>query len=102
MDVALGHTSKVYLGIFTSSLNPCCNGCRTWTGHVLQFKTSSYDVLILVVMDVALGRNKEETGMEDCEVLILVVMDVALGQRGNIIFKVTSDVLILVVMDVAL
>ena len=78
MDVALGHTSKVYLGIFTSSLNPCCNGCRTWTGHVLQFKTSSYDVLILVVMDVALG------------------------QRGNIIFKVTSDVLILVVMDVAL
>ena len=53
-------------------------------------------------MDGAVGRNKEETGMEDCEVLILVVMDVALGQRGNIIFKVTSDVLILVVMDVAL
>ena len=35
-------------------LNPCCNGCRTWT---IMTKMEIIDqlVLILVVMDVALG-----------------------------------------------
>ena len=41
---------------YVSSLNPCCNGCRTWTPvrGVIDGKCNN-SVLILVVMDVALG-----------------------------------------------
>ena len=37
------------------SLNPCCNGCRTWAGHRPSVPQVRGWVLILVVMDVALG-----------------------------------------------
>ena len=35
-------------------LNPCCNGCRTWTNY-RTLLNDDLQVLILVVMDVALG-----------------------------------------------
>ena len=56
MDVALGHcilTPKLRVSYY--SLNPCCNGCRTWAKVFYTF-SNLISVLILVVMDVALGR----------------------------------------------
>ena len=38
-------------------LNPCCNGCRTWAGELGDRKRMRKCVLILVVMDVALGQE---------------------------------------------
>ena len=57
MDVALGQLNK---SIYTFS--------------------NLISVLILVVMDVALGQFRNKWKMNSKEVLILVVMDVALGQ----------------------
>ena len=59
-------------------------------------------VLILVVMDVALGLIELVGSSISSLVLILVVMDVALGLSIFYFFKLLQVVLILVVMDVAL
>ena len=56
MDVALGPSSLISMETSLSgSLNPCCNGCRTWA-FIIMMKQINYSVLILVVMDVALGH----------------------------------------------
>ena len=44
----------------TVGLNPCCNGCRTWTQLTgLPISLTNLYVLILVVMDVALGHRNQ-------------------------------------------
>ena len=43
------------------SLNPCCNGCRTWTAMSNLITARLKSVLILVVMDVALGQVFSQT-----------------------------------------
>ena len=42
-------------------LNPCCNGCRTWANMKNMEKYIKALVLILVVMDVALGQVFSQT-----------------------------------------
>ena len=60
MDVALGHRSYSRLSEVIS-LNPCCNGCRTWA-KIWSELFGDREVLILVVMDVALGLLKSSIG----------------------------------------
>ena len=80
MDVALGQLVNLEgFGQLQISLNPCCNGCRTWTSLPIR-TTGPNNVLILVVMDVALGQAPKNDRLLLFSVLILVVMDVALGQ----------------------
>ena len=54
MDVALGHWYIIQNSKSLICLNPCCNGCRTWTNPSFRWHLVD-SVLILVVMDVALG-----------------------------------------------
>ena len=54
MEVALGPHVEVLIGYSHSSLNPYCNGGRTWT-YADNMKELFNIVLILIVMEVALG-----------------------------------------------
>ena len=73
--------AKYRIQIGWNCLNPCCNGCRTWTNREMFGYTNKLsNVLILVVMDVALGPVNYSCFELSGVVLILVVMDVALGQ----------------------
>ena len=84
MDVALGRVQANNYYRFYICLNPCCNGCRTWAMRRM-FMDSEFNVLILVVMDVALGHYEGQFGVKMYLVLILVVMDVALGPNFGIL-----------------
>ena len=56
----MSHLDMEFITPMTSlqlRLNPCCNGCRTWTERSGGGYHPIYSVLILVVMDVALGRE---------------------------------------------
>ena len=61
MDVALGQNGLNCDLNCIDGLNPCCNGCRTWAMKVDVLNSNLIKVLILVVMDVALGQVFSQT-----------------------------------------
>ncbi len=61
------------------SLNPCCNGICS-RSHATRLCVVLVGVLILVVMEYALGEVIKKAGEKsNNDVLILVVMEYALG-----------------------
>ena len=62
-------------------LNPCFSGCWSRTGGVWP-DSMAVVVLILVLVDVGLGRALRCSGLEQTRVLILVLVDVGLGPVG--------------------
>ena len=101
MEDALVHIMKCWRKMVMRSLNPCCNGRCTRT--VTQGRNGyPQGVLILVVMEDALVRQKAPENKAVGNVLILVVMEDALVQRLVSILQTFERVLILVVMEDAL
>ena len=66
-----------------SRLNPCFSGCWSRTGLlIISFRSEMKEVLILVLVDVGLGRPFPSTTGK-LYVLILVLVDVGLGLLGR-------------------
>ena len=61
-----------------TGLNPCFSGC--WSRTRLGLRITHPQVLILVLVDVGLGRRRMNTSLVNCIVLILVLVDVGLGR----------------------
>ena len=127
MEDALGEFGLESEVQWEMGLNPCCNGRCSRSKRLLQVYSQRLSVLILVVMEDALGvlffkdrvynrvlilvvmedalRDKYQmlSIMEQIKVLILVVMEDALGDHEKVISTRNYRwVLILVVMEDAL
>ena len=86
-----------------SCLNPCFSGCWSRTARRCCPQNKEYRVLILVLVDVGLGRRLVRIIKELRAVLILVLVDVGLGHRcASAVLPSGGVVLILVLVDVGL
>ena len=75
-DIEMENSTLTGLG-----LNPCFSGCWSRTAVYGFHRVFLLAVLILVLVDVGLGRRCGRGALPFPPVLILVLVDVGLGQR---------------------
>ena len=84
MDVGLGLSVTCSGSVITIRLNPCFSGCWSRTESMVDQWSGLQKVLILVLVDVGLGRLPLGVrGMGRGLVLILVLVDVGLGRSED-------------------